>query len=67
MVTWITRSSSPIKSIATSRAPERLARISVCPEWGTPAAASASLLTGAVTIPSTAPSFARSTAVSMYW
>ena len=34
--------------------PVSSARISVCPEWRTPAAASASLLTGAVTIPAIA-------------
>ena len=46
-------------------APPRSARISVCPGYGTPAADSASLWMGAVTMPATRPSRARSMAWQM--
>ena len=53
VVTWMTFSSSPISSIAKSRVFGQLRPGSpVWPECWTPAAASASLLTGAVTIAS---------------
>ena len=54
-----------MRSIAKSVVPERRARISVWPVWGWPAAASASLLMGAVTMPSRAPDWQSRTAVSM--
>ncbi len=65
MVTWMTLSSLPIRSIAKSFVSVSRARISVCPECWTPAAASASLLTGAVTMPSIAPAWQSRTPVSM--
>ena len=55
-----------MRSMAYALVPVSSARISVCPEWRTPAAASASLLTGAVTIPAIAPSWERRTPRSMY-
>ena len=65
VVTWITRRSGPINSMAKSRVPESRARISVCPVCSRPAAASASLLMGAVTMPSSWPAWQSVTAVSM--
>jgi len=55
-----------MRSMAKSAVPESLARISVWPECWIPAAASASLLMGAVTRPSTSPDWQSFTPVSMY-
>ena len=52
--------------MAKSRVSVSRARISVCLECCTPAAASASLLTGAVTIAWISPALASVTAPSMY-
>ena len=65
VVTWMTLSSLPIRSIAKSLVPVSSARISVWPECWTPAAASASLLTGAVTMPSISPAWQSRTPRSM--
>jgi hypothetical protein len=65
VVTWITRSSLPISSIAKSFVAVSRARISVWPECCTPAAASASLFTGAVTIASIFPAWQSRTPASM--
>ncbi len=61
----MTLSWSPMRSMAKSVVLESLARISVWPECGTPAAASPSLLTGAVTIPSISRDWQSLTPVSM--
>ena len=66
VVTWMTFSSLPMRSMAKSRVSVSWARISVWPECWTPAAASASLLTGAVTIAWISPALASVMARSMY-
>jgi hypothetical protein len=66
VVTWITLSSRPMSSMAKSFVSDSFARISVWPECWTPAAASASLLTGAVTMPSMSPAWQSLTARSIY-